>query len=473
MLKLNNKPILNALDLQTHFAPWEVLRQLDEVVSFARVHCQRLATVLKDEKGPFSGSAKPNALGYYGASCINKTFWLAIAEAGRKASDWKYADAGVKACMDDILKEHFYKNSPTEAQEKLLLQEYSDAKVDEKLQHIISSGQFTDSAGDVRTVVLLLALCELAEADVLKQSFRRWEAEPAAPGRRPAEDHSASPGPCQHAGAGIELLPDAPVLRLETRGAPYLFHYYEQDVLETGAVIQVVRLEACMGPDKFKKLQIHLIHSGTGEPAFSVSLAVGEYRDCLAVNGRIVKFLPTMAVSRNLFVARRPDTNRFEVVPFGAHSWTIDMAPGDVRAITCVAAGDEREQGFLFVSGGKVITNFYKPCEDYSVRMEMQMIFDTIVEAQIEPEGYCLLTNTGRVISDIPARNGRERVVSLSPFGRRETVHIKNKENIREIVMDKGQKSLAVRDRSGRIDVIFADDPDRTFQKRSDGWIQI
>ena len=220
-----------------------------------------------------------------------------------------------------------------------------------------------------------------------------------------------------------------------------------------------------MGHDKSKNLTIQLVHPKTNQVVLSAALNAGEFRDCTAVDGKIVKLLPTMSVSKNLCVARKQDSEQFEVVPYGSDPWTIDMDSDKARAVTCLAVGDEQEQGFLFVGGGRVITSFFKPCEDYFVRMEMQLITDRIVEARIEPGGYCLLTDCGDVVSDIPQWNGRKSVISLSDTGRKPDFVIENKSQIVEVVMNESHDSLAVRDRHGKIDIIFADDPSRSFRK--------
>lgn len=479
MLKFNNQIILNAWDFQKYFSPWEALRQLEDVTVFARVHCQKLATVLTRGKGSPNGTDQTTAAGRYGASYLTKEFWIALLEEGKNPAAWRYTDKSVKACFQDIIKSKFEEYDSPE-QNKAMLQELADARMDAKLQYIISSGKLTGAPQDIRTAVLLLALCELAEADVFAQSFRRWELEPAKPKKPQAvpapQDGKSSkqitPQPPEKK-IQAEYLPEAEVLRLETRGIPYSFFYYEKEELEKGHTIRSVRLEAVTGRDKSKNLTIQLVHPNTNQVILSAVLNAGEFRDCTAVDGKIVKLLPTMSISKNLCVARKQGSERFEVVPYGSDLWTIDMNPDKARSITCLAAGDEQEQGFLFVGGGQVITSFFKPCEDYFVRMEMQMITDTIVEARIEPNGYCLLTNSGYVISDIPQWNGRKNLVSLSDAGRQSDFVIENMDKIVEVVMNESQDSLAVRDRQGKMDVIFADDPSRSFRKTGERSIRI
>lgn len=475
MLKLNNQIILNAWDFQKDFSPWEAFRQLEDVIGFARVHCQKLAVVLHGREDSRGGTVQTSAAECYGASYLNKPFWIGILEDGSNPASWKYSDKSVKDCFQDILKARFEEYSSPE-QNKALLREIEDARIDEKLQHIVSSGKLTDSQ-EIRTAVILLALCELAEADVFTQSFLRWKVEPVKPQAIP-EHQKGKPQRIDSLTSSVqrvqaELLPDVEVLRLETRGTPYAFFYYEQEVLEKGHILRATRLEAVMGQDKSRRLTIQLVHPQTNQVIMSAVLNAGDFRDCTAVDGKIVKLLPTMAISKNLCVARKQRSEQFEVVPFGSDLWTVDMDPDKARSITCLAAGDDQEQGFLFVGGGKVITTFFKPCEDYFVRMEMQMITDTIVEVQIEPEGYCLLTNYGRVLSNIPRWRGQKNLVSLSEFGRKPDFTIENMEQAAEVVLNETQDSLAVRDKHGKMDVVFADDPARTFRKTGERSIRI
>lgn len=469
MLKLNNQIVLNAWDLQRYFSPWDAIRQIEDVLVFARVHCQRLAIVLRDQRNADTGGPVG-----YGAAYLNKQFWIEVVEEGSKPSGWKYSSASVKACFQDILRTKFEEYTSPE-QNKPLLRELADAGVEEKLQYILSSGKLTGSPQDIRTTILLLALCELAEVDVFAQSFQRWEAEPKKPQTAAASVHQSSrkepvPPPKK---PPAERVPDVEVLRLETRGTPYRFLYYERDELEAGQTIRSVRLEAVTGRDKANNITIQLVHPKTDQLVLSTVLNAGTFRDCTVVDGKIVKLLPTMAISQNLCVARTQRSEQFEVVPFGSDLWTIDMDPEEARGVTCLAAGDEQTQGFLFVSGGKVLTSFYKPCEDYFVRMEMQMITDPIVEAKIAPEGYCLLTSVGSVISDIPEWNGRKNLVSLSEFGRKPDYVIENMTQAAEVVLNESLNSLAVRDRHGKMDVIFAEDPARSIHKTGERTFRI
>lgn len=469
MLKLNNQIVLNAWDLQRYFSPWDAIRQIEDVLTFARVHCQRLAIILRDQRNADTGGPVG-----YSAVYLNKQFWIEVVEEGSKPSSWKYSPASVKACFQDILKTKFEEYTSPE-QNKPLLREITDARVDEKLQYIIASGKLTGTPQDVRTTILLLALCELAEVDVFAQSFQRWETEPKKPQTAAASVHQ----PSRKEPVSLpkeppaEQVPDVEVLRLETRGTPYRFLYYEQDKLEAGQTIRSIRLEAVMGRDKANNVAIHLVHPKTNQVVLSTVLNAGTFRDCTVVDGKIVKLLPTMAISRNLCVARTQKSAQFEVVPLGSDLWTIDMDTEKARGVTCLAAGDEQTQGFLFVSGGKVLTSFYKPCEDFYVRMEMQIITDPVVEAKIVPEGYCLLTSGGSVISDIPEWNGRKNLVSLSEFGRKPDYVIENMPLAAEVVLNESLNSLAVRDRHGKMDVIFADDPARSIHKTGDRTFRI
>ncbi len=479
MLKMNNYTILNALDLKGHFDAWDALQQLEEVAAFARIHCLRLATVLKSKGNPGEGNAKYSASGQYAAVYLGKSFWLGILEKGMKPADWEVPDENVNGCMQAILKEAVSEDNMNSNGMEQLQQEYADAMIKEKLLHIASSGKLTDSREDVRTTVLLLALCELAEVDVFQYSFRRWDEE--QPKRSfPEAEYEKAVSLCEKKeetqkceSIQAEELPNVMVLQLKARRKPYSFCYYAQDALNAGDLIRGVRIEACAGRDKYKKVTIRLVHPETNQIVRTVGINVGEYRDCTAVNGRIVKFLPTMAVSKNLCVVRNLADDHFEVVPFGSNAWRVDMDRNQARTVTCLAAGDVQEQGFLFVADGKLISSFYKPAEDYGVRMDLQMIFDTIVEAAIEPEGYCLLTSAGTVISDIPKWNGADRIVSLSDLGRKQDIRIDNLRNVDEAVMSVTGDSLVIRDGQGKPDVIFGDDPARSFQKSADGSIRI
>lgn len=477
MLKMNNYTILNAFDLKEHFSAWDALAQLEEAAAFVRIHCLPLVTVLKSRPG--EGNAKYNASGQYAAVYLEKSFWLGILAKGMKPADWEITGENVIGCMQAVLKEAFSKEEMAPDEAERLQQEYADAMIGEKLLHIAASGKLTDSREDVQTTVLLLALCELAEVDVFQYSFQRWDEERPKP-PFPGAEYEKAEHPCEKEEKNQECepvqaeeLPNVAALQLKARRKPYSFCCYARDELNAGDQIRVVRIDACAGRDPYGKVAVRLVHPETKQILRTVEIPAGEYRDCTAVNGRIIKFLPTMAVSKNLCVVRNPAEGCFEVVPFGSNAWRVGMDPNKARSVTCLAAGDVQEQGFLFVADGKVISSFYKPAEDHGVRMDLQMIFDTIVEAAIEPEGYCLLTGAGTVISDIPKWNGAERVVSLSGPGKGQDLRIEHPGNVAEAVMSVTGDSLVIRDGQGQLDVIFGDDPTRSFQKSADGSIRI
>lgn len=478
MLKLNNQIILNAWDFQKYFSPWDAFRQLDEVIAFAQVHCKKLTVVLTEKEDPKGDTSKTSLVTLYGAKYLTKQFWIEVVEEGTVPSQWEHSSESAEACFQDIIKTKFGESNSSKLPEALL-QEVTDAGINDKLQHIISEGKLT-GAQDIRTAVILLALCELAGKDVFAESFRRWEEESAehqkentvsASQNEKLQAQDVPPSDKQKIQA--EYLPEVEVLRLETRGRPYSFYYYEQEKLEEGHTIRTVRVEAVMGRDKSRNLKIQLVHPKTNQVVLSAYLNAGEFRDCNTVGGKIVKLLPTMAISKNLCVARRQGSGQFEVLPFSSDLWTIDMDPETARSVTCIAAGDEQKQGFLLVSKGHVITSFFRPCEDFFVRMEMQMITDRILEARIEPDGYCLLTSNGDVISDIPQWRGKKNVISLSDAGRYPDFKIENMDQPAEVVMNESHDSLAVRDRHSKIDAIFADDPARSIQKTGKHSIRI
>lgn len=470
MLKLNGKIILNALDLQDNFYPWELYRQLDDMYQFAKVHCQKIAVVLSHPGGQESSKVPLTAEGKYAASYLNMEFWLNILEKGCTAENWSYPREDAKKCFYSIVKEFYQKPEQKDA----LLQEIEDDQIEEKLQHIISSGGLTVSPKDVQTTVILLALCKLAGVDVLSQSFHRREINP--PTQRKPKVRPEDPKQTQRQEAGsktqkpsadpeeqetvqVEKMPDVGVLRLETNATPYRFFYYDQERLESGMQIRTVRLEAIAGRDRSKRLTVQIVHPKSNQVILSAVLNIGDFRDCNVVDGRVIKFLPTMSISEDLCVIHNQKTKQLDVIPYQADPWTVTMDEEEANTITCVAAGDDQRQGFLCITGGKILTDFYKPCEDYFTRIQLQIIPETIVEADILPDGYRLLTSDGNILSDMPIWDGKRAQVSLTDVGRKSDLTVSGLSQTVEAVLGADGHSLAARNRQGERTIIFAKDP--------------
>lgn len=434
MLKLNDSVILNALDLKNGFYPWTAYENLESFVAFAKVHCVPLCLLINGENG------------IYKAIYMKKEFWMEVLEKGLHPEQWPESTAQT---MDGIFMDLVLKALPDIAAQKTpgLNRELADAKSIEKLGFILEQGGMEHTLENIHTAILLMAMCEVAEADVFTQDFHRWESKP---GQKPNEIKDGNLQP------DIHLFPEADVLPLKTSSLPYQFWYHSDERLRDGLQIKTVRVEAVSGGNQFEKACIELYDSYTKEKVQTICLRSGEYRDCNISGGQVIKFLPTLSLSQNMCLVRETyDEAQLTVVPKDAEKWTLGLDQESGDRVTAFAAGEESSQGFLLICSGKLIISFYKPCEVFSIKMALRMIVDCLVEVSIGRKGYRLLTEDGMVLSDDAEWKGRENVLTLSENGRGSIQEISGETDIREVVRDERKTALAIRKGTGEYNITW------------------
>lgn len=439
---LNNKPILNFIDLQREFSPMETYRHLPAFQVFAQVHCIPMPLVLSRTE---NGESKR-----YVAVYLKKSFWKDILQRG----DWPEAQSApecLRIFKEEEAQEKINAAEIAEAQKKdvhdneirlTVDKEVVDAQIEEKLAFICQSGSLGLDQDDIRKAVMLLAICEIAEMNALKCSFA---AEPAE-----SEAADVSETKKQDDIANFPYENNAPL----TAGVnPYRFWYHDDDMLTAGSGISTVRVEAKGGANQYETVRIELYSKKTRECVEKIELAEGEYRYCNVSDEEIVKFLPSVSISDSLCLLRKdyshPDIT---VLASGSESWVLNM-----ESVSCFSAGT-KDTGFLFVQNGKVRNSFFRPTENYMVKLKFDMVTAPVVEVKITQDGYELLTASGTVVSNT-ASNGNKGIASLDRNSRVPLPVMQNDGDVQEVALSESQKSVAVKAHGGnKHRIIFSGD---------------
>lgn len=452
ILKINGHAVLNFLDLQEHFSPWAIWEQQEAYASFVRVHSLPLTVWQVRENGVLQ------PLQYAG-----KEFWMDLLEknlcgaafpAGRDASE----------CLDALLRGKYKDELLKENASGLLEQERLAQRIDEKLRYIMSGARLKETPEDIKTAILLLAICQLAEMDAEKQDFQRWtetlqsDTTKTASGEKEekSQDHSVSGTASRTETAAAEQdindFPQADRVALKARTQPYCYWYHTEDRL-TGKKIRTVRIEAISGEQGDGRVTL-LFYRPDGSQAQKVELLAGEYRDCTVSGGRLIGFLPTMSISETLCMARSNyHSSEIRIIPRNASEWILNADAETARKITSFSAGDNTRDGFLYIRNGRLIKAYYKPAENYTIRQKLDLIDDRLVEVRLIPEGYILLTEYGEVISSDPEWNGRTGVITLYPRNKAAWPASleADPENMREFARDESGGNFAVRTADDRV----------------------
>ena len=396
VLKVNNIPIWNLMDLQREFSPMAVYDRLQDFCSFARIHCVPLPQVLEGKDPP----------GLYTAKYFTKSFWYSILTR----QEWPESVTSPEECMDTLLHPVYEQKLggseenalQAEEEKQKLLRERMDAAISEKLNHIVESAGFTANAQDIRKAVILLAICQLAEVNPLKQSFR--SAQPtAAPRSQLRPKAQSQPNPQM----AITDFPFEETAVLAAAEEPYRYWYHEEPEPQKGSTIHTVCIKAQPGSRSSQVVSIALFSQSTGQCIQEITLQKGEFRYCNVSSGKIIGFLPDAAVCTDLCLTRDSYTaDYYTVVPRDTDSWKLNQ-----KGITMAAAGSQ-QNGFLLLMDGKVSTAFYKPAKDYMVQLQFDMVMTPVVEIQVTADGSRLLLEDGTVLYN--GRKEKNRCVTLS-----------------------------------------------------------
>ncbi|MCD8131339.1 MAG: hypothetical protein LUE16_08695 [Lachnospiraceae bacterium] len=411
ILKLNGEGVLNFIDLKKSFSIWEIYRERDAFIEFAKVHCIPLPTPCRKmgEEEPtermdeteWETQDEKLFLEY-----LTKQFWLDLLTRTKEWPECNGAEETLKTIIQtemfletadirwDVSGKDTARTDTRETDADLIRAEHMSMRLDDKIAHIKESGGFSDAPEDAKTVLELLAICEISEVDALQISFGR-------PGQKEEDQEE------------IRLLSgNEGTLYLQTRKKPYRFWYYTSDTLADGEKISTMRIEARSGGNRYEDVKIEFYSDADGSLIHRTCLSVKEYRYCNVTAGRMIKFLPAVSISDDLALIRENYAkSEISVLSPDADKWTLN------EDFSCFAA-DTGKRGFLGVTNGKVNTSYYQALKDYMAKLRFDMIMIPVVEVRIGENGYELLTEEGSVITEKEPKAAKNHRISLDPYSR-------------------------------------------------------
>ena len=360
LLNVNGEWILNLMDLKENFSPAELFQNLNSFRSFAKVHCKLLKTCYLD----------PETKKKYAAKYIVKDFWYDLLTR----SQWP-EEADPQKLLDLLLRELAAASTPSSGNEadpeEAVRKEASDGALAEKLSAILGGG-----VKDARSAILMLAISELAEVDARTVSSGEWsQSKDDASLRKPE-------------GFGYR-----DTAYLAPSKVPYRFLAHEGGPLGPGEVIRTVKLAAKAGSGKFP-VKIELWKPSGNAPEAEARLAPGEYRYCTAVGDRVIKFLPSLCVSDDLCAVRADyGGQNIRVKPRDGEEW--ELQADNVSSMSAGSGG----RGLLLVQNGRPNSVFFRDAEDFFVRLKLDAVAKTVVEARVTEDGFELLLEDGSTVT--------------------------------------------------------------------------
>ncbi|MCD7824135.1 MAG: hypothetical protein LUG86_09015 [Oscillospiraceae bacterium] len=383
IFKLNGEGVLNFIDLRRRFSVWEIYKERSTFIEFAKVHCLPLPSLYHKPEDLDEQTAE-DVDGKVTLKYLDKQFWLDLLITADELSGFSDATSALEKFKDSELA--FEKNTA------MIAAEYSSLKLGSKLAHIKESGHFSDSENDIKTMLSLLAICEISEMDALEVSFEHQEQ---------SEEETEEE---------IRLISGSGgTLYLKTREKPYRFWYYSSDTLMEQDKIATMRIEARSGGNRYESVKLELYSDADGSLVQCFDLSEKEYRYCNVTAGRIIKFLPSVSISDDLALIRENYAkSEISVLSPDADKWTLN------EDFSCFAAGSG-ENGFIGVSYGRVNASYYRALKDYMSKLKLDMVMIPVVEVRIGENGYELLTEEGSVVTEKDPKAAKSRIVSLSP----------------------------------------------------------
>lgn len=376
ILKSGGVGILNFTDLKNEFSLWQIYDSLEEFRRFAAVHCVPLHSMLYRE-----------GKGFYRARYLTKAFWLNVIGTGTAADVKKNTG---EEFLRALLRKRYISAMSSKETENALNTEYSDGKIHEKIAHIAEQTGAEDIPEDKLRSILLLAICELSEKNVLDMQIeRRGSREENAIGSFPAEE----------------------ILSLTARDEPYKYFYHDSDSLDEGEIIRTSRIKAAPGVNRYKKVVIEIYYDGTDRLAEMISLKPEKYIWCNSAGGKIIKFLPSASIGGDLCMIRENLSEPDISIISAETKWSLD---GDNSSFSAGSGA----AGFLCVSGGRLNTAFYRRAKDHMVQLKLNTIIRRVVEVMVYEDRCEILTEDGNIITDKADLQTSERVVSLDKNSR-------------------------------------------------------
>lgn len=394
MLKVNGHGILNLLDLQRTCPVWQIMGQMEEFRSFAEVHCVPLPLLFTTTDGKRKRAAY-----------LTKAFWLSLLpsepplKGNLSEKEWVEYIVGKWAAQyepDAAVPEEIMREVIIEAEHEKIM-EKAAALLNLKKQ---------DSNLTGNELITILAVCMLAELDMDKiDSFTR------------GRGTSKGGYPVSHAGTQLmpmEMPDNSNRIRLIACSTPYRYFLFEDNRMPDKGIIKTVCVEAVSSQNEFERVIIQVYSEKENKVVWEFNLNKGEYRYCNIIQGKIIKFLPSMCIGKHRCIYRYRYNSSDLIVEDrygGGETKTILEYGGGVSSFGTGAEGD------IFICSGSLMLSRYRPyMSNPAVKMKLDglmMLAECFVEVSILDDKYMLLTDWGGVYSNDGDMDGKSGVVSL------------------------------------------------------------
>ena len=274
-------------------------------------------------------------------------------------------------------------------------------QLSQKLKHISNSSYIKEHEDKAKASLILLAICELCEEDPLNYRFDIIRKSVLKPATETPKNVTISPLKYEK-NNGYNTSSVTLTASIDT----YHIKKYIGNTLADGAIIDVVKVTATHGTNKFDNVVIELCDEKTKKVTETVVIKPGEYRICTAVNGAVIQFLPDISVGEKLCLYRH-DLSKGDISVYSGNGCKTEIVDNAID-VTSFAAAETLQKTGLFVKDCKLDPGLLLGV-DIATRTKLTMHMNSWIIADIGCiEGKVkILTTDGRVISIMNLNNGR------------------------------------------------------------------
>ncbi len=451
-LRIHNVPILNYIDLRQQFDPIDLYTHLEQFYEFAEVHCLPLPILLSDRE---TGQK-------YKATYVTKEFWLRMIRTSGQFTDLSMEKIASQMIEDEIKAEHVSDDGCAERDEavKKLKKELTDADIEEKWEYI--SSMLNDKT-DVRKVLSLLAICEIAEIHPKQMDISVWKRTQKSADEYGEQDSGGKQALQNYIKntSDIMYFTYEKDICLTASAYAYKYWYHDEDTLEKGKHIKTVRITATGSSNQYASVKIELYSFKSKALLQTITLKRDEFRYCNVSAGKIIQFLPIASISDDICLLRAPlDSSNITVQARQAEAWTLNI--DHVSSFICGGDG----QGFILIQNGKINSQFYKPAKDYFNKLRLEMIPLPVVEGMIQGKNYFFLLEDGSMFSNASKQNVVGPGTAVLNKMNRYPFPSMNSNTFREAALSQSLKSfVGIDTASGKNTIIFLGD-ERSFETK-------
>lgn len=257
-----------------------------------------------------------------------------------------------------------------------LKKEYVDSKIKDKILFIQENANSKD---DPRKTLLLLAICELSEINVLKTEPAIWKPSNNSLNEQ-NELKDTSP-------ADFPYINNLSVL---CGNHTYRYWYYDDDKLNANEKIRTVKIEAKKNGTS-NSASIEIYSEKQNRCIQNIKLNAGDFLYVNAAGNRIIKVLPKVFISDDTCIIKNRDI--LNIIPENHEDYTTSC-----KNVSSVAV-DLYNNGFLMVANGKILSHFCKSIlSDYMTKLKISSIIKPVVELRTIDLGFEILLEDGTVL---------------------------------------------------------------------------